>query len=259
MNSGARIQPLILAGPSFRPAGTGTNLSHVGLTIGAGLQLRAASFRIEPQLRYTRWTERGGGESLGAPNLNQVEFIVGIDRPSSGGAPFSVFGHRLNAGLIAGLGLGSDFQTGSLFPQQRPEANSGLYGLLLEAPLAGNWALEVDGLYRPLHGTTVEGARTVRFAHLTWEFPVLAKYRLPLNRRVRPFVEGGPSFRSEGNLNLRPVSHVGATFGGGVEATIARVKVAPTLRYTHWASDEGRGTLSETRGNQTQLLLSVSF
>src|SRR4051794_28532025 len=88
---------------------------------------------------------------------------------------------------------------------------------MLETPLAGKWALEIDGLYRPLHGSEPEFDHSVRFAHLTWEFPVLVKRRVGGSTRLAAFVEGGPSFRAEGNLNLQRVSHFGATAGAGIE------------------------------------------
>ena len=128
---------------------------------------------------------------------------------------------------------------------------------MLEASLSRNWALEADGLYRPLHGTDVEFGHEVRFAHLTWEFPVLAKYRLPGTSRIRPFLEGGPSFRAEGNLNLAPASHFGGTVGAGVEARLFWLKIAPMVRYTRWGGQTSN-TSSEAWANQTQVLVSIS-
>jgi hypothetical protein len=161
--------------------------------------------------------------------------------------------------VIAGIGLGQDFRVGSLNQgQQASEANSGVFGVMIETALPNNFAIEVDGLYRPLHGSDAEFGRSVRFAHLTWEFPVLLKYRFSGGPRWKPFVEGGPSFRAQGNLNLRRVSRFGASVGAGLETKWFGLKVSPIVRYTRWG-DQARGTVSQTWANQTQLLVSFAF
>ena len=253
---GRTLRPFVTAGPSFRPAGTGTQLSHVGVTAGGGLELLTHGFRVSPTVRYTRWANNGG-TFFSSPLLNQVEFLVGLDRLSTS-ADARAFGRRLSIGVIAGIGLGDDFKVGRFNEGQRPESNSGIVGVMLEAPLTKHWSVEADGLYRPLHGTEPEFNRRVRFAHLTWEFPVLAKYRFRDAGRLRPFVEGGPSFRAEGNLNLRSVSHFGATVGAGVETRWWRAKISPMVRYTRWGEGDNFD-LSHTWANQTQLLVSFAF
>ena len=70
---------------------------------------------------------------------------------------------------------------------------------------------------------------------VTWQFPVLVKYKFPLGR-LSPFLEGGPSFRSAGNLNRSDPSHVGVSAGVGVEAQWRRLRIAPRVRYTRWAA-----------------------
>ncbi len=252
-----RFRPFIAAGPSFRPAGSGTGLTHAGVTGGAGFEFRTpGGFRIEPTLRYTYWGTRRGWEGKGSPQPNQLELLVGIDRAST--HPVHAFGQRLSLGFIAGLGLGRDFVPGRFDLGHIPERNNAFFGVMAEVPLARGWSVEVDGLYRPLHGTAPEFGRRVRFAHLTWEFPVLAKYRFARLARYTPFAEAGPSFRAEGNLNLRPVSHFGGTLGGGVETRLSWLRIAPTIRYTRWGGDADTD-ISRTRQNQTQLLISFSF
>ena len=253
-----RVHPFILGGAAFRPASVGNNLSHFGFATGAGVELFARGFRISPSIRYTRWASKYG-DRLGSPLLNQVEFLVGVDRPSSQFNP-SVFGRPISAGVILGIGLGSDFKVSNFpaFAAQTPEANSGIYGLVLEAALSQNFAVEADGLYRPLHGSESFAGQSTRFAHLTWEFPVLLKYCFSASPRLRPFFTIGPSFRAEGNLNLQSVSHVGATIGGGIESHLSRLKIAPTFRYTHWAGSSP-GNRAHAWTNQTQLLVAFTF
>lgn len=88
---------------------------------------------------------------------------------------------------------------------------------------------------------------------------MLAKYKLAnTHSRVTPFVEGGPSFRAEGNLNLRPVSHYGGTVGVGVETKWRWLKFAPMFRYSRWG-DETSSVFSHVSPNQVQLLAFFSF
>lgn len=110
----------------------------------------------------------------------------------------------------------------------------------------------------PLHGSEREFSHRVRFAHLTWKFPVLLKYRFLTRSRFTAVAEGGPSFRAEGNLNLRPVSHYGATVGAGVETKLGSLRVSPVMRYTRWAGETG-GFRAHTWANQTQVLISFAF
>jgi hypothetical protein len=73
----------------------------------------------------------------------------------------------------------------------------------------------------------------------------------------RHFVEIGPSFRSSGNLNGTVPSSYGGTFGLGIEAHARKLKLAPVLRYTHWA---GEGLYEpHTKRNQMELLVGLSF
>lgn len=253
-------QVFVTAGPSFRPASRDSDLSHLGGTIGGGIDLRKSGWRVSPTLRYTRWAQGGsfGPDQLGRPQLNQLELLVGLDRPSNTEA-ISAFGQPLKFGFILGFGLGNDFDPANLAFARVPESNSPIFGAAIEARLHENWSLEVDALYRALHGTdnrTVPG-QEVRFAHLTWEFPVLFEYRFRTGTKLRPVLEAGPSFRAEGNINLNRVSHFGATAGIGLERGIGPIRVIPAVRYTRWAEGES-GPNSRTKADQIQILISVS-
>jgi hypothetical protein len=188
---------------------------------------------------------------------NQVEFLVGFDRPTESAGWANAFGSRFSAGVLVGLGLGDDLQVPS--STQRSESNSAIAGILLEFALHGPLSLEADGIYRPLHAHelgTVEGG--LRWAVLTWEFPVLAKYKFPSTRAGRLFVELGPSFRLDGNFNGPMPSHYGVTAGAGLEAHYRKLKISPALRYTRWApprSPRGGGTFL----NQVQPVVALSF
>jgi hypothetical protein len=139
-------------------------------------------------------------------------------------------------------------------------------GGMVEVRLPLHLSVEVDGLYHELEFTDAfiepNGAlNSVSPATVvTWEFPVLAKYRfsLPL---VKPFVEAGPSFRTSGNLNSTLPSNHGFTAGVGVEAHPWKLRIAPQIRYTRWAGDR-RSPYSfapSTVPDQVQFLVGIPF
>jgi hypothetical protein len=145
--------------------------------------------------------------------------------------------------------------------------------MLFEAGIGRGFAVEVNGLYRALQGTDRRFEERSRFAHVTWEFPLLLKYRIPGPRRgtsgwrwggIQPFIEAGPSLRLEGNLNIRGVSPLGATAGAGIEKRIggSRMKIAPMIRYTRWGQrveSDPRPYLARAKRDQAQLLVALSF
>jgi hypothetical protein len=135
---------------------------------------------------------------------------------------------------------------------------------MVEWRFSPHWSVEADGLYRKLHLTEafVEPDGSLNSVSpspvITWEFPVLAKYRFSLPR-LRPFVEAGPSFRTAGNLNGTTPSHAGVTAGLGVELHAAGLTFAPALRYTRWKAD----TVSpfadaHSKEDQLEMLVGVS-
>jgi hypothetical protein len=254
------IHPFVEAGPSFRPGGSGTG-SHAGATAGGGIEFHAGDLRISPTVRYTRW-ERSFTSAPDRPD--QVEMLVGFDwSPQS--EKRVALAHRISYGLLGGASLGRDFDPAvSTIFVQHPDTNTLVIGPSIEVRLVKSLSVEVDGLYRPLHGTDVPSTSSpddhvVRFATLTWEFPVLAKYRFDAGL-VKPFIEAGPSFRTSGNLEIGQPSNHGATAGIGVEFGLGRMKIAPTFRYTRWAPDQ-TSLLDGGNGlrNEAQVLLGIRF
>jgi hypothetical protein len=188
------------------------------------------------------------------------------------------FGQKVAVGVIAGASPTSAFGD-QLFPDQpSPGFTSPLSGErffspsrdyivggTLEVQFNPSWSLEADGLFRTLHMTRAAVLRDGSLNSVspspvvTWEFPVLAKYRFQ-GWRANPFVEAGPSFRTSGNLNGTNPSHVGVTTGVGVEISWRSLKIAPTARYTRWAVDAigGPGQQARTASNQVELLVGLS-
>jgi hypothetical protein len=186
---------------------------------------------------------------------------------------------KLSVGVVGGASVTDAFSASlvpSSFPGNLPgtpvgsvsysQSKDWVLGAMIEWRLTSSWSLEADGLFRTLHMTRASllADGTLGSAGpapvITWEFPILAKYRLLPSARARPFIEGGPSFRTAGNLNGTNPSHFGMSAGVGVEAHWLGLDFAPTLRYTRWAWDDPNRSFGSpsTRPDQLELLLSVS-
>jgi len=123
-----------------------------------------------------------------------------------------------------------------------------ILGPTMEVYLPLGLAIEADGLYRPMsvqikQSTSLPGLAgfllggpTLSSRIDTWEFPLLAKYRLPVPV-VKPYVEAGPSFRAVSASLAKYMSGTGVSAGIGVEFRIGRLRIAPEVRYTHWGND----------------------
>jgi hypothetical protein len=119
-----------------------------------------------------------------------------------------------------------------------------LIGPTLELQLPLGLSVETDALYRRLSVNILETTSLSGFANFlldtvalssrinSWEFPVLAKYRLPFPV-VKPYLEAGPSFR----VAEKYMSSSGITAGIGIEGKLWRFRIAPEIRYTHWGRD----------------------
>ncbi len=185
---------------------------------------------------------------------------------------------RISAGVAGGVSLTDayrDVTTYQFLPSPEPGAPPRLeaarswspskdyvIGGMLDVRFTPRWSLEVNGLFRQLHGSSARvflPDRSLGEASpqpvVTWEFPVLAKYRFQ-RRKVNPFLEAGPSFRTTGNLNTRP-SHHGVVAGAGFEMKWRSLKIAPAVRYTLWAGEKHTGGL-QTAPDQVELLVGFS-
>lgn len=135
-----------------------------------------------------------------------------------------------------------------------------IVGGMLEYQFPANWSIEADALFHPLRFDENHYAEGVfhnvqPLPVVTWEFPALAKYRFRW-RSWRPFLEGGPIFRTAGNLNGTNPSHYGLAVGAGAEARLGRFRIAPEIRYMRWAEDTASEPVS--RADQLELLTSFS-
>jgi len=238
-------------------------------SVGATMDYRITdrlSYRIlQPELLVVNF--------VGTTPIN-LQLSSGLIFTSGNPAPTDSSERRFLFGLVAGGSLTKDVGQTTIYSFPLPSGGQGtgqsrfysmhkdyIVGPMVEFGVFQHVALEIDGLYRPMNFTFVM-APSDKSTHVpsntivTWEFPVLAKYRFPAGG-VSPFVEIGPSFRSSGNLNGTAPSSYGGTFGLGLEAHARKLKLASVLRYTHWA---GEGLYEpHTKWNQMELLVGVSL
>jgi hypothetical protein len=147
------------------------------------------------------------------------------------------------------------------------DSNRYIVGPMVELHLPLGFSIEADGLYRPLNVVvqtqilpqTTIFTRTENVS--SWEFPILAKFRLP-TPVLKPYVDAGPSFRTVGS-DLSFLSDKGVTAGLGIELKISKLRIAPEIRYTHWGKDQklslGQAIDVASKTNQGEFLLGLSF
>lgn len=139
-----------------------------------------------------------------------------------------------------------------------------IIGGFAELRLPFGLGAEADALYRPLHFTTstaiANGITVSDGYNNSWEFPIVAKYRLPFPI-IKPYVEAGPSFRTTTN-NTRYLSNHGFALGAGVEVKALIVRISPEIRFTRWGSDAISAASAATaysNPNQVEFLVGLSF
>jgi hypothetical protein len=174
---------------------------------------------------------------------------------------------RVSIGVVGGAALTD------AFPQQTYSTSGPFVGIRTYSPfkdyvvgarvlvrVTDRWSLLADGLYREMQGTwaALLDDGTLNSVSpspvVTWEIPVLARYSLG-GRRMRPFLEAGPSFRAIGNRNSDPSAY-GLTTGAGVQLRAGWFSIAPQVRYTRWAADSEQR--SRTGRNQVEVLLGLT-
>lgn len=113
--------------------------------------------------------------------------------------------------------------------------------------------IEVDALYRSVKNPSSS----------SWEFPILAKYRLPVRGRVVPFAVGGGSFQRNDLLRAVQVgpaaTATGFVAGAGVEAKSSIIRLVPEIRYTRWRGDFSFRGSNLIHRNQLEFLVGIEF
>jgi hypothetical protein len=181
---------------------------------------------------------------------------------------WQLLGPKVTLGAIAGTSFTGDIGNHRFTSLELSSGNVSIFttesgpkrliaGPTIEFHLPQKLSVEIDALYRPV--TTrytssfpgdLAGNRTS--TDPTLEFPVLVKRRFSF-RGMHPFIGAGPSFRSR---TFFEQSHYGEAAGGGIEFLRGPLKIAPTLRYTHWGYQTNYVFV---RRNQSEFLLGFSF
>jgi hypothetical protein len=268
-----RTHSVLEFGSTFQSTQNGTEF---GITVGAGVEIPMKRLSFVPRVRYTHWPDRDGGFDpilgLLTPRQDQIAIVVGFSQTAATSTRPSAFGKDVSIGGIVGMGLSDDFpstlQNVNGIPGSRSfsESKSPVLGLMIEFEPIKKLFVEVNGLYRPLHltdeslqsvsGQPISPTRIGRVTVLTWEFPILAKYKFTFGR-TKPFFEVGPTLRTSGNLNGANPSKYGVTGGAGVEAKWGKVRILPALRYTRWTNDQTNS--SPTNRNQIETVIGISY
>jgi hypothetical protein len=275
------LRPFVEGGPAFRTTGNlNFTPTHYGAAAGFGVEKRWGALSIAPVVRYTRWARERSNGSFGSLQPNQVELLLAISRLSE--SSFHPVGSRISLGAVAGWGLNPDYRTQSFRAQSLvavPTPGGGytydpidgvqyvegvrslIAGPSVEVHVTPRFSVEVDALHKPLRSRSwmvldngsQYPARTSTDA-ATWQFPLLAKYRLRWGK-ANPFVEAGPSFR----LPQWDLSTYGVTAGAGVEMRLGALKFSPAVRWTHWGADGGLNRSNPPVQNEASVVVGFSF
>lgn len=181
----------------------------------------------------------------------------------------ALYGQRISVGVVAGGYANSDFVSKiHIIPGVNPDitlSDKGGYffGPTVELHLTRRLSVVTDALYKPLHykrSATFFPNGSIGYAPatvVTWQFPLLTKFRFA-SGKLRPFLEGGPSFRSAGNLNQTNPSNHGVSAGVGIEGRWRALSLAPSIRYTRWAKDRYPWSYDvQTRSDQVEFQFRV--
>ena len=144
-------------------------------------------------------------------------------------------------------------------------------GPTFELNLPHGLAFEADLLYKRLEyvfsrqgSSNTQAASPVKISR--WELPVLLKYKIG-GQHFQPFLALGGSFNRVvhiDGMNVAELRHrhtKGLVIGAGVERRLGLLRIAPEVRFTHWADRNFGVRDAPLRSNLTQaeLLVGLTF
>ncbi len=207
--------------------------------------------------------------------------------------PLLCFGQRFEFGAKVGVPLSETFETGSFFTLDFGEGSTSAtrrytVGPTVELKLVHNFSVEFDVLYNPVGFDDLTKSGGLEYIHTrttakSWEFPILGKFRFSRLPILRPYVDGGISFRRvsgvsstmaqyAGSLAFEVRSSTGTTsetldnrssrgvvVGAGMVIHAWLLHISPEIRYTRWGADQNLDPLLYSNQNQVDLLLGVTF
>jgi opacity protein-like surface antigen len=162
-------------------------------------------------------------------------------------------------------------------------ANTNRYivGPTAELHLPFGLGVEVDILYRHFDyngsGTLVDVITNSRTTGNAWEFPLLAKYRIP-TKIVHPYVDAGVAWDTLSGLTEaitrnsiatstsspaepNTTATRGLVLGAGLSVKLLMVHVSPEIRITRWGAQHfiDPNGLLHSNLNQGEFLLGITF
>lgn len=173
--------------------------------------------------------------------------------------------------ISAGLKIGGPL-TEALTTQPPYLDTSGILviGPTVELNLPFGFGIELDALYRRYKYDVSPAFLSGPASAGSWEFPLLAKFRLT-GGPLRPYVVGGPTFGrlydlkqglTTNPLELRHRSNVGLTLGAGLEVRAIVIRISPEIRWTGWANryfDQNDPGRLQFNRNQATFLVGITF
>jgi opacity protein-like surface antigen len=198
----------------------------------------------------------------------------------------SAWAQLFSYGVRAGVPL-NDFLNAAKSQQFAFNTTTNRYivGPTAELHLPFGFGIEFDILYRHFdyNGSVtlmniVSNSRTTANA---WEFPLLAKYRIPM-KVVHPYVDAGVAWDKLSGLTqtitstfvalttttttsnppeLNTTATRGFVMGGGVSVKVLKIQVSPEIRFTRWGAQHfiDPGGLLHSNLNQGEFLLGITF
>jgi hypothetical protein len=161
--------------------------------------------------------------------------------------------------------------------------NPYILGPTVELRLPSNLAIELDALFRHFrYQTSVCASTSCSLTTITsnvWEVPLLLKYNVR-RKIVKPYIDGGmvwdrlqglsandiessgfgpPTTLSVKPFELKDATSIGLVLGAGVEIPAGLMRISPEIRYTRWTSQQFAGHLINSKANQADFLLGITF
>ena len=162
-------------------------------------------------------------------------------------------GDSLSFGIRGGIPFGEGLKAVETRTISAKGHQSFLLGPTVELRLPLGFGASFDFLYRRL-GT--EGVAAGTASGGQWEFPFMARYRLP-GIVARPFIGAGPVFYKVTGLTSIG-STAGMALGAGLDIKVPMIRLTPELRYQRRFNDKTIGGLLQGL-NQVDVLLGITF
>ena len=165
--------------------------------------------------------------------------------------------------------------------------NRYIVGPTAELHLPFGFGVEFDILYRHFDyngsGTLASVVTSSGTTGSAWEFPLLAKYRIPRMKIVHPYVDAGVAWDKLSGLTQAVTSTVGSTrttttttsnpvelnttatrgfvMGAGLSVKVLRLSISPEIRFTRWGAQHfiDPGGLLHSNLNQGEFLVGITF